>query len=111
MVNHYTVDRSNEWQYVDGVEDLIYTPNNPAAPPTAALKAKRSHPLTQGNSGAVMGNEPVTVHWHIWIGTMGAVVPKGGDFLTDEDGVKYTIESFFLVPDQSQYKIFTTKNV
>ena len=112
MVDNYVIDRSNEWQYIDGIETLIYTPKNPDGTPVTGVKAKRSHPATAGNSGGqVLGVEPQDFNFAVWIGTMDGTIPKDGDQLTDTDGVIYIVSSFFQVPDLSQYKIFVRRTV
>jgi len=111
MVNTYTVDYSDDYLYLDGIETMTFTAKNPSGTPLAGVKALRSHPSRRQTTGGVLGVEPTDVMFVLWIDTLDSNTPKNGDNLTDSDGVVYIISSVVQVPDLSQYKCFCVRGV
>ena len=78
----YTVDSSDDWQWVDGVVDAVFV--TAATGASANVKAKRGD-ITSPEFTGIMGISPRDVIWTIWRGTAAT-----NDTLT-VSGVTYTV--------------------
>ena len=97
-------DIAGDWQYIEGVEDVTFTPRNPDAAPIPNVKAlRRELSKSAQYLGASAGIEPTDVPWHLWATTLGAVVPKNGDTITDPAGIVWRIKSLTFSPRTSRF--------
>ncbi len=105
-------DIAGDWQYIEGVESVSLTPQNPAAATIPGIKALR-RVLTRGAiiAFAAIALEPQDVPWHLWVATLHGVTPKNGDLITDGDGQKWTILAVSLETRKSRYRCLTRKQV
>ncbi len=86
---------ANDWQFIDGVEDVSVTPRNPAGAAVTGVKALRR--VQQADEfaqvGKTLGLEPNDMVWHLWASTMAGISPKNGDIITDSGGIVWTIKT------------------
>lgn len=104
---------ADSYLVVEGVEDVSLTPQNPAAATVPNVKAKRRVLNRQNLSlfGGIVGLEPTDVPFHLWVSTLGGVIPKPGDLITDEAGVVYTILAASLESLKQRWRCLCRKQV
>lgn len=108
----YTVDYAGEHAYIDGVETVTFTPQNPAGTPVTTVKALRSE-LTRRQIamlGAV-GLEPGDTSFVLWNATIGENVPKNGDKVTDSSLDEWYLTSVSKRSDGVQWICTARKKV
>lgn len=105
-------DIADDYEFMDGVEDITFTPQNPVAAAVASVKALRGV-LTRGEQylGATAGIEPSDVVWHLWASTLSGTVPKPGDKITDSDSASYRILSLQLMTLRTRWRCVCRKDV
>lgn len=98
-------DIATDYQHIEGVENVTFTPRNPDAASINNVKAlRRELSKSAQYLGASAGIEPTDVPWHLWATTLGAVVPKNGDTVTDSAGIVWRIKSLTFSPRTSRYR-------
>lgn len=106
-------DLAESWRYVEGVETVTLTPQNPPAGSVENVKAKR-RVLSRANMaqfGGVVGLSPNDVPFHLWASTLGGVTPELGDLVTDGEGVTYTIQAASLESLKQRWRCLCRKQV
>jgi hypothetical protein len=89
-----TTDIATDYQYIEGVETVSLTPQNPAATAKTGVQALRKAIGGDPLVNATLGIDPSDVVWHLWSGTItGGYEPKNGDIITDADSAVFTILS------------------
>lgn len=89
--------RCNDWQYIDGIEEVTFTPRNRAGAVNAtgvkALKRplQKSDLLFASSLGVDLGPDDIVIH--LWDVFLTGLKPQSQDFITDGDGVVYKILS------------------
>lgn len=105
-------DMADSWQYVEDVEEVTLTPKNPDGTPVASVKAKRRvMNKTTMQQFAAVGIEPTDIPIHLWASTLGATVPKQGDWITDSGGTVYRIISLSLESLRNRWRCLCRRNV
>lgn len=100
----FPVDTTDDYQWVDGVEDATYIP--PIGVPTSC-QAKRVE-LTRGElSGHVIGVGPADVPWIVW----GLTAAAEAESKLVVAGVAYTITSVAYRGDGAQQRLVGRKAV
>lgn len=85
---------ADDYQHVDGIEDVTYTPKNPSGAAVSSVKAKRGDLNRKEISlGGNVGIEPTDIVFTLYDTTLSSNEPKGGDQITDADAVAFTIRS------------------
>jgi hypothetical protein len=84
-------DIAADSQYIEGVESVTFTPQNPAAAAINNVKALLD--LRGGNPlvAATVGVDPSDSTWHLWDSALGSTEPKNGDIITQAGGTVWTI--------------------
>jgi hypothetical protein len=84
-------DISGDHAYIEGIESVTFTPQNPAATAITSVKAlldlRGGDPLVN----ATLGFDPSDSTWHLWDSALGSTVPKNGDLITQASGTVWTI--------------------
>lgn len=102
-------DIAGDWQHIEGVEEVTFTPQNPAGAAIANVKALRRQ-LSRGAQflGGAAGIEPTDVPWHLWkYGAAGAeklTSVKPGDKITESGGTSWRIISFTFSPRTNRWQ-------
>ena len=106
-------DLATSYQYVEGVEVVSLTPKNPTAAAVANIKSKRRVLGKQSiqQFGGVIGLQPSDITIHLWKSTMGATVPKQGDWITDAGNVVFTILALSFESLQNRWRCLCRQNV
>lgn len=108
-----SVDYSSDGELVDGVELVTFTPKNTVGGvPICDLLAVRTSVL-QGESIPAPGGytaEPSLTVFFLWSVGMGSAVPDPGDWITDEEGVIWTIFSATKRSDVAQWRLTCRKS-
>ena len=105
-----SLDYSGDHAFVDGIETITLTPQNPAATAVTGVKARRSSKTKAAISpGVSFSSEPVSETWFIWSGPLSSTVPKPGDKLTDVNTVVWIIQTVQTRDDGAQYSCFATQ--
>lgn len=84
-------DIANDFLIFDGNETVTVTPQNPAGAAVATVIANRSILTRRDMMG--IGIEPSDVVLSLAVATLGAIVPKNGDKITDANSASYLIIS------------------
>lgn len=82
----------DDYTILDGVEEVTFSPRNPAAIDIESVKALKGA-LTEEQlafAGA-LGNEGQAASWILWDSALGSTVPKNGDQFTDSADREWTI--------------------
>jgi hypothetical protein len=105
-------DLSESWKFVEGVEEVTFTPQNPPAAAVPNVKAKRRVLNRRSiQQFAAVALEPDDLVFHLWVATLGGLTPKGGDKLTDAAGGHYTIVNLALESLQKRWRCLCRKQV
>lgn len=100
-----TSDLADAHSVIEGVEDVTFTPQNPAGAAIANVKAlRRELSKSAQYLGAAAGIEPTDVPWHLWSATLGGLAPKPGDKITDAAGTSWRIISSTFSPRTSRWR-------
>lgn len=87
-------DIAGDWEFVEGVESVTLTPQNPAATAISAVRGLLD--LRGGNPliAATLGIDPSDATWHLWAETItGSYEPQNGDLITGSGSVVWVITS------------------
>jgi len=95
---------SGGYAFVDGVEDVTFTPANPAGSATTGVKALRGDLQRDALQGAVVMVEPATVVFTLWDATLSGNTPRGGDLITDAASNGYRVVSVVRQVWDTQWK-------
>lgn len=107
-----SVDYSDDWQWVDGVETISLTPSNPSASAIVGLKAVRASVNEAAVSlGGDYGPEPRIVQFYVWTDGLDDHVPRQGWKLTDEANVSWSVVSASLRSDATQWSLACVKQI
>lgn len=104
---------ADDYQYIDGVEEVSLTPQHPVAAAVSAIKALRGplgHTAMQLLSGTI-GFTGTEITFHLWRSTLQGTVPKIGDKITDGDGTVYTILSLSLETLRTRWRAVCRQDV
>jgi len=102
MTNPYSVDYSADYNYVDGIETISLTPQNPAATAITGIKAVRSTVnLSEVQQYGSIGTNTGDVLFVIYLATT-TTAPLDEDLITDAAGVKYIVQSVRMLADEGQ---------
>lgn len=105
-----SVDYSEDWQWVDGVETLSITPKDPASSPIDSVQGVRTSVLESGSPlGADYGPSPESVTFYVWAATLGGYVPNQGDIVTDESSISWVVDSTSLRSDAAQRRLLCVR--
>ena len=84
-------DIATDYAYIEGIENVNFTPQNPTAAAISNVKAlldlRGGDPLVN----ATLGFDPGGGSWHLWGSALSTTVPKNGDLITQADGTVWTI--------------------
>lgn len=94
----FAADILDDFTIFDGLETVTLTPKNVDASPITGVQALRRAQNRQTIS--LFGDlaiEPTDVPFILFVGSaanpsLAGAVPKGGDWITDADGIKWTIK-------------------
>ena len=107
-----TVDYSGEWQYIEGVEDVMLLMKNPQKAPVAEVKALRGDPSRKEVSAASSYGWPaVDMVFVLWVETMSGYEPTHGDKVKDAENVTWTILSASKEKFGAQYRVLVKRDV
>lgn len=103
-------DIEDDWQYIDGVEDVTVTPTTSAAAAQASVKAlQRQLSRSDVFFGSTAGISPSDTVFHLWKSTLGSVVPNPGDKITQSDGTVWEILSLQYSPQTRRWRCICRK--
>lgn len=101
-------DLSTSYTLYEEVEDVTLSPRVTGSP-DASVKAKRR--VATKNDYTFAANLGITTEiivWHLWASTMGSLVPRPDDTITDSDTVDYTIRSVQKMSLGQRYRCMCT---
>ncbi len=84
---------SGSYAFVDGVEDVTFTPAGSGSTPVTAVKALRGNWRREAATGVVVKFEPETLEFVLWDATLAGAAPAGGDLITDGGGNRFRVVS------------------
>lgn len=105
----------NDWELVDGVEEITYAPRNPTASNVTQVKALQR--AVNKAALALFGAAafaPNTTIWELWEwngSTQKAIAPKDGDLITTASSVVWRIENAMHSPQTSRYMCVCIKEI
>lgn len=105
-----SVDYSGDYQFIDGIETVSLTPQNPAAAAITGVSATRTtlskDPTVPGDA---YSGESESIVFFLWTATTSSTTPKPGDYITDASSVVHVITSVSTRSDGAQYRCLTNK--
>lgn len=103
-------DIADDYEFIDGVEEVTLTPTTPAAAAQPSVKALQRQ-LTRSEIffGPQIGISPSDTVFHLWVSTLGVVVPNPGDTITQSSGVVWEILSLQLQTLQTRWRCICRK--
>lgn len=106
------VNYNGEWEFIDGIEDVILQSLNPEGETAESGKGLRGN-VTWKDASVVAnyGHSRADLVFVLWTATLGGLIPKHGDKIEDENGDVYTILVAEMNRNGSQYRCITTKDV
>jgi hypothetical protein len=105
-------DIANDYQIIDGVEDVTVTPRTPAAAAQPNVKAlRRAISRSEVFFGGQVGISPNDTVFHLWVSTLGGIVPNPGDTITQAGGQAWEILSQQLQTLSTRYRCVCRKQV
>jgi hypothetical protein len=104
-------DIANDWNVIDGVEEVTITPDTPAATAVTGVKALQRQ-LTRQDVffGAPAGVSPSDTVFHVWASTLGAVTTiNPEDKLTQAGPIVWRIISAQYSPITGRWRCICRK--
>ncbi len=104
-------DLADFYNLVEQVEDVIVTPTTPPATAQTGVKArKRQLSRSEVFFGQQAGISPNDAVFHLWVSTLGTIVPNPGDKITRTNGEVWQILSLQLVSLETRWRCVCRKN-
>ena len=98
----YSVDYSEDWQFVDGIETLTLTPQSGSAKTVRGCRTTVTNPA--GSVGGGYQPEPTLTVFYVWDSSgLGNYVPMIGDRITDGASVNWIVGNVTRQSDVSQW--------
>jgi len=103
------LDYSSDWMWVDGIELLTLTPQNPTSTAITGISAVRSTvDRKEKQQFASIGTNTGDVLFVIYLATT-STEPVEGDLITDDEDVEYIVNAVRTLADQSQARTFCSQ--
>lgn len=103
----YSVDSSNEWQFVEGVETIVYTP--PGGTTVSTGKARRGNITVSDLQSGLVGLSPGDVVLVIWLSTIGGADALAKEATIEIGTVRYHVVNWLQRADDAQARVFVRR--
>ncbi|MBT7069655.1 MAG: hypothetical protein HN975_02040 [Anaerolineae bacterium] len=105
----YVIDYSNDYEFVDGIEEISLTPQNPTGAEITGISAVRSTvDRKEKQQFASIGTNTGDVLFVIYLATT-STEPVEGDLITDDEDVDYIVNAVRTLADLGQARTFCSQ--